>query len=65
MDILTMYREACCQSYRRPHHNRARLREVATRLKQTDGESWAVGEALEGICLLLDFHDDRHPEGSA
>jgi hypothetical protein len=34
----------------------SRLREIATMLKHRDGEQWAVGEALERICMLLDFH---------
>lgn len=36
-------------------HDRPRLREIATMLKGRDGEQWAVGEALERICILLDF----------
>jgi hypothetical protein len=28
-------------------HDEQRLHEVVTRLKQADGESWAVGEMLE------------------
>jgi len=34
--------------------DRPRLREIATDLKQTDGEHWAVGEMLERACILLD-----------
>lgn len=40
-------------------HYRPRLLEVAAQLKQADGESWAVGAALEQICLTLDFHRDK------
>ena len=36
------------------HHERARLREKATQLKQSDGEGWAIGEMLERGCILLD-----------
>ena len=38
-------------------HDRSLLRKVATNLKQTDGESWAVGEMLERACLYLDALD--------
>lgn len=35
-------------------HNRPTLRQIATDLKQVDGEHWAVGEMLERACILLD-----------
>ena len=34
------------------HNNIGLLKEVAIRLKQTDGESWAVGEMLERMLQL-------------
>lgn len=34
--------------------NRPVLRERATRLKQGDGESWAIGESIERACILFD-----------
>ena len=30
------------------------LREKARRLKQADGESWAIGEVIERACILRD-----------
>lgn len=38
---------------------RATLREIATELKQTDGEYWAVGEMLERGCIFLDAYEMR------
>jgi|GEM_PF-6637446 len=35
-------------------HVRLNLRQIAQRLKQNDGESWAVGEMLERACIYLD-----------
>jgi len=37
-------------------HDRKRLREIVTELKQTDGEHWAVGEMLERACIFLDVY---------
>lgn len=36
---------------------RARLREIATELKQTDDEHRAVGEMLERVCIFLDAYE--------
>ncbi len=33
-----------------------RLQDTIAMLKRQDGEQWAVGEALERMCILLDFH---------
>ena len=38
-------------------HERARLREIATGLKQMDSKHWAVGEMLERGCIFLDAYE--------
>jgi len=45
---------------------RARLRDIATELKQTDGEHWAAGETLERACIFLDacLMAEKHPTRS-
>lgn len=39
------------------NHDRPMLWLVATDLKQSSGEGWAVGEMLERACILLDMLD--------
>ena len=43
-------------------HDRKFLNEIITQLKQTSGESWAVGEMVERALILLDFHEEKESE---
>lgn len=36
------------------------LRKVVDKLKQTDGESWAIGEMVERACALLQDLETSH-----
>lgn len=43
-------------------HDRPRLREEATWLKQKGGEAWAIGEMVERTCIFLDALNVGHQQ---
>jgi len=52
-------KEEVCKGYKAVlvpllKQDRSLLRKKANQLKQTDGEGWAIGEAIERACILLD-----------